>query len=684
MNDEFVFHSAFKHYILSSNNMSIRSQFILIGLLSFLAVLGFSSFVLYQSRNAAIVEQRNAVAQELILAVFARDAILNNALFSPNTVDPKRVLAQNAEVGDVLLEAFYVFDDPASAKALRQIQINYDEISFRLEHGSWVNGLNQFGVSNVQKAEEIFVRSASTVELASQVVSQSRAQLVHLREHAVRSVFLFGLIGLFLSGVALFIGFRSTSVLRRLEKEAMRFAQGDLTSKMTVKRSDEIGRLAQSFNTMAKKLGESRAALEQKIQARTQDLENALTMSEQQTKELEQSKSAVLNILEDLEEERNNTLKEKAKDEALLASIGEGIIFTDLDGMILLVNRAAEQMLGQTYADLHGGHYTKAINAKNENGKRISKKDFPVEKLLTTTTTTRIDDLLFTHKNGKSFPVVVTTSKVLLDDTPLGVVVVFRDVTQEKAIDIMKTEFISIASHQLRTPLTAIKLFNEMMMSGDVGPLNTKQKEYTQSVSDSTERMIKLVNDLLNVSRMETGRLKITTTPTDLIHFVRAVVTEVSAWAASKNCKIILKPSKEKFPLIPIDDTLFRQVIHNLLTNAIRYSGEKKCGILVNIEQVSSSAKRGTPAIRISIADSGIGIPKEAQERIFEKFFRADNAVKTEAEGSGLGLYLAKMIMETAGGKIWFESKSGEGTTFFVELPMGGMVSKKGEKGFAA
>lgn len=259
----------------------------------------------------------------------------------------------------------------------------------------------------------------------------------------------------------------------------------------------------------------------------------------------------------------------------------------------------------------------------------------------------------------------------------VGGAIILHDITHLKEIDKMKTEFVSVASHQLRTPLTAIKLFTEMLINGDVGELQDRQKEYLADIYESTSRMVRLVNDLLSLSRLESGRLRVEPVPTNILNFVKSIIEEVGPLAKTKNVKISLKEDKEKFPDVSIDPTLMRQVVNNLITNAVRYSAEGGSG------KVNVFIDKKDDDLLLSIEDNGIGIPKEVQPRIFEKFFRADNAIKSETEGTGLGLYVSKMIIESSGGKIWFKSVKGKGTTFFISIPLRGMKKREGEKTLA-
>ncbi len=257
----------------------------------------------------------------------------------------------------------------------------------------------------------------------------------------------------------------------------------------------------------------------------------------------------------------------------------------------------------------------------------------------------------------------------------LGGAIILHNITTIKKLEKMRTDFVSVASHQLRTPLTAMKLFGELIISKGFKKLDARQKEYLEYLFQSTHQMIELVNDLLNVSLIEAGKLKIEPKPTQMEHLIQKTINEIMPIVKDRKCKIAFQKPRKKIPKILVDQRLICQIIRNLITNAVRYSPTVKGNILVKLE------KRNKEEYLISIKDNGIGISKEAQSRIFEKFYRADNAIKSVTEGSGLGLYTSKMIIEASGGKIWFKSKPNKGTIFYLTIPTKGMSRKKGEKG---
>lgn len=227
-----------------------------------------------------------------------------------------------------------------------------------------------------------------------------------------------------------------------------------------------------------------------------------------------------------------------------------------------------------------------------------------------------------------------------------------------------KSEFISIASHQLRTPLTAIKGYISMILEGSYGEFPGKAKKAIRNVYKSNERLIKLVNDLLNVSRIESGKIEMNFKPCSIEEIIKSVIEELKIEAKKK--KIYLKFKKEKLPKIKIDAERIRQVILNIVDNAIRYTN--KGGITIKAFKIN---KINNKKIRIEISDTGAGMTKEEISKIFKSFSRAGAGSRFYTEGVGLGLYVARKFVELHRGKIWATSPGrGKGSTFYIELPI--------------
>jgi len=224
-----------------------------------------------------------------------------------------------------------------------------------------------------------------------------------------------------------------------------------------------------------------------------------------------------------------------------------------------------------------------------------------------------------------------------------------------------KTEFISITSHQLRTPLSAIKGYLSMILEGSYGQLPEKVKEKMENVFQSNERLIKLVNDILNVSKIEAGEIEMNWERVDLREIIKEVINELSIKAKEKNLYLNFEEPKE-VPKVLLDSEKIRQVILNLIDNAIRYTQEGG----VNVKLQMSKGK-----LQIVIADTGEGLTKEEKEKLFKRFSRGTAGTKFWTEGAGLGLYIVRRFVEMHNGKIWAESEGrGKGSTFFVELPI--------------
>ncbi len=224
-----------------------------------------------------------------------------------------------------------------------------------------------------------------------------------------------------------------------------------------------------------------------------------------------------------------------------------------------------------------------------------------------------------------------------------------------RELDETKDEFISMASHQLRTPLTSVKGYMSMVIDGDAGELKKQQKQLLDQAFVSSQRMVYLIADLLNVSRLKTGKFIIDAHPTDLAEVVEGEISQLRETAKRKNLKLIYdKPAK--FPKLMLDETKIRQVIMNFADNAIYYTPS---GGEVTIE-----LKEDKNSIYFTVKDNGIGVPKKEKEHMFTKFYRAKNARKARPDGTGLGLFMAKKVVDAQGGHILFESEEGKGSTF--------------------
>lgn len=346
--------------------------------------------------------------------------------------------------------------------------------------------------------------------------------------------------------------------------------------------------------------------------------------------------------------------------EALFASIGEGLIATNIAGKITRVNQPALDIFGYDREELLGYRFTGKIIASYESGKPLDVIDTPIAKSFLTGQVVS-ERAMYTTKDGSLIPVQVTVSPLLVKGKPVGAVQLFRDITNEIHMDKMKSDFISLASHQLRTPLASVNIYASMLGDGLAGPLTEQQADFINEIRSSAQRMNELIDTLLNIARIEAKGTEVNA-DTVYLHDVLQHVVATFAPSAGKKA-IALTYSAGKKPLsLQTDLQLVKEILVNLLTNAIKYTPDKGSVRVV-------AARRGKTVV-IRVQDTGYGIPLNAQRHIFTKFFRADNILPHDVSGTGLGLYLTKKIAENLGGDIWFESTEGEGSTFYFSLPL--------------
>jgi PAS domain S-box-containing protein len=467
---------------------------------------------------------------------------------------------------------------------------------------------------------------------------------------------------------------RITNPIINLRDVAEEISGGKLETRAEIQSSDEIGQLAKSFNDMAARLSIYTKELENKVAERTEELNKKLKELTEINKDIKQTQSAMINLVEDARILEMNLKKERDRVQGIITSMGEGLIVVDDRNKIVLLNPLAEKLLGVSVDKLHGHNIMDALPLYLGDLK-VDIEDHPITKAMKSgkTIITKLDENFYFKKvGGKKFVVTIVAAPLMEKEKGIaGAVLMFRDASEEKRLDEAKTSFISISSHQLRTPLTSMRWFSEMLMTGDAGPINKEQRHFVERIYQGTDRMISLVNLLLQIARVEAGRVKIEPVPVDLKAVTQGVLVTLRKSLEEKGQKVTIKSDPEPFPLIPMDQEVVWQVIQNLLSNASRYSPEKST-ILVSIIEKDRTAQ-------YSVKDEGIGIPKDQQNKIFEKFYRAENALKYVPTGSGLGLSLVKLLVEGWGGKIWFESEEGEGATFYFTVPLEGMKAKEGE-----
>lgn len=351
---------------------------------------------------------------------------------------------------------------------------------------------------------------------------------------------------------------------------------------------------------------------------------------------------------------------QRAQAEAMFNSIGDGAISTDEYGRITRINPVAQRLLGFSEEELVGEWFPKKIIAISDEGSTINLIDRAITKAFLTGKSVS-EKMYYRTKKGDKLPVSVSVSPILLNGRPIGAIEVFRDVSLEEEIDRMKSEFISLASHQLRTPLSAIKTYSHMLIDGYMGEITPPQRKSLRTIIGAANRMNELISTLLNITRIESGTIAVSMKRLQIDKVVEEVIKEMSLPASEKAITLSMRRVGAVPVSVKTDNLILKEVLTNLVSNAVKYTPEQG--------SVHVDVKGRSRDVMISVRDSGWGIPKYSQDQVFSKFFRANNVVQRETTGTGLGLYLVKGLLDRLGGNIWFESEESKGTTFYLTLP---------------
>ena len=344
---------------------------------------------------------------------------------------------------------------------------------------------------------------------------------------------------------------------------------------------------------------------------------------------------------------------EKDKINAIIENLYDGLIFLDLNNRVTLLNLEAESVLNIKKQDILGKKIEDLVKAP-----RVKILYDALEQEIKWTGQRHemvIEDPLPRYFQIMVSPVASQKGK------RIGTMISIHDTTREKELEQVKTKFVSIAAHQLRTPLSAIKWTLRLLLSNDAGKINDDQRKLLGQGYQSNERMINLVNDLLNVARIEEGRLLYDMEKVSLEKIIEKYIQEIDPLIQKKSIKIKFEKPEKPLPQIEADEEKLGLVVQNLIENAIKYTSKEG--------QVTIGLKSDKINVEFMIKDDGIGIPTDQQDQVFGKYFRGENATKSGVEGTGMGLFICKSIVEKHGGNIWFESKEGEGTTFWFVVP---------------
>lgn len=354
------------------------------------------------------------------------------------------------------------------------------------------------------------------------------------------------------------------------------------------------------------------------------------------------------------------------KSEIVINAIGDGVIAIDGKGIIQLINPAAQEILGWGKQDALMLSYKSILKLSDETNSEITPDKDPLEQVLNTNQQARGGKLTAETQSGKRLNISLVVSPI--GDVGSGAIAVFRDVTNERAEEREQAEFISTASHEMRTPVASIEGYLGLALNPNTAQIDAKARDFIMKAHEAAQHLGRLFQDLLDVSKSEDGRMTNEPKVVDLVQYTDTIAQGLIQKASDKGLQLVFKPtesSDSQRKIMPVyfinqDNDHVREVIDNLIENAIKYTPQGN----VTVDVTGTDDK-----VVVSIQDTGLGIPPEDLPHLFQKFYRVDNIDRQQIGGTGLGLYLSRRLAEAMQGRLWVESNFGQGSTFFLELP---------------
>ena len=368
---------------------------------------------------------------------------------------------------------------------------------------------------------------------------------------------------------------------------------------------------------------------------------------------------------------------EKQKADIIINSIDDGVILIDASNVIHVFNPGAVNMTGWSQAEVIGLDYRSILKFVDDKGISLKDQDHPLHKVLATGKIFRDNTAVIGQKSNSKLSVDISVSPLIEPNGQVtGAVAILRNVQEQRKEDKQRADFISTASHEMRTPVAAIEGYLALALNEKVANIDAKARSYLEKAHSSTQHLGKLFQDLLTSARAEDGRLSSHPIVVEMNDFVEKLVDDLRFSAEKKGLLIeLLMGSQQRKdsqsvdvsqkvikPLlfVHVDPDRIREVITNLFDNAVKYteSGRISIGITGDVQ-----------VVQFHISDTGPGIPKEDQSHLFQKFYRVDNSATRTIGGTGLGLYICRKIVDLYNGRIWVESEFGKGSTFYINLP---------------
>ncbi|MDD5130339.1 MAG: ATP-binding protein [Candidatus Omnitrophica bacterium] len=377
---------------------------------------------------------------------------------------------------------------------------------------------------------------------------------------------------------------------------------------------------------------------------------------EQNTKEISKKYESIIEKSTKNEEivwdKYNRTLSEKKQTDAVIRSVAEGLLVVDAQGKVVMMNPAAERLLG--------------VARKDKIGKTIddSLKDEQLISLVKDSKDKAGKEIELFSQNHETSKTIRASSAVIENENgqTVGMVSVLSDITKQKEIDRLKSSFVANVTHELRTPLVSVDKAITFLLSNAAGPLSDNQQQFLSIASRNCKRLSLLINDLLDLSKLEAGKMSINLTAAEIDKVIGESVEGLNAWANAKSVTIVNKAAAG-LPQVKIDPDKIIQVLNNLIGNAIKFTPQN--GTITVGTKLFNDRE-----IMVTVEDTGIGISQDELLKVFDKFYQTGERVATDVSGTGIGLSIAREIVQLHGGKIWVESQNGQGAKFSFTIPL--------------
>jgi len=478
------------------------------------------------------------------------------------------------------------------------------------------------------------LRGAGRSEVATLMLSSAASTIVDTREALTRILFLVAMV---VGGIALllayFSGRRITRPIQTLTATASAVREGDLTAQAPISGDDEVGRLGETFNEMT---------------------------------------SSLLKMTNDLRSAAREEHRLRARIETIIQSMADGLVATDAEHKVLAFNREAELLTGLKARHAIGKPVDEVLQAVDVNGEKVSLPIFELASGM-------VDNIFLLKKNKDRVPIAVVSAALTAEEGEVaGGVAVLRDMTREREVERMKSEFLANISHELRTPLTPIKGYAEILGRKEVPP--DKVKKFVGGILEGTARLERIIQLLVDFSAMEAGRLAPRSKPIDIGEMIDAVARD---WDARTSAHSVVAEIDKSLPRVSGDERLLRRSLEEVLDNAVKFSPSGGTIRLRARGVAAGNGERRGRAVEMTISDEGIGIPPEDLPKIFSDFHQLDGSETRTFGGLGLGLAFVQRIVEAHNGDVSVESELDRGTRLTIRIPAA-KRPPRGSKGEAA